>query len=201
MMKKILLAAVAVITLSGVMSVTGCTTAPPATAQIASVSPDKMQPIYLNVAKVEMSDIYKSPMQSPNVEHLFTTMPAAAVQDLVSQKLLAQGDQNILRVIVEDASVVKEDLPVSKDFWGTFKIEPSERYRGQISLRFEMVREQAPDLVIGHATVIAKRTKTVLENASPTDRDRAFVELTEEMMNDVYDGFNTVVKNTFGVRQ
>jgi hypothetical protein len=184
---------------TGLMMTAACTAAPPATDSMPIQTFEQMQQIRLNVAKVEVSDEYQAPTGNGHVEYMFPVTPATATRQLIEKKLLAQGDQNILRVIIEDASAQRETLQVTNDFWGTFRNDPAERYMAQVKLRFELVSESAPDIVKGHASVIGKRGKTVMENASPADRDQAMTELNDALMADVYDGLNTVVRNTFGM--
>lgn len=182
------------------LSLAACTTAPPATNALPELTFEQMAPISLHVAKIEVHDEFRTPVTQDHVEHLFPKTPAAAARELVEKKLTADGFDNILRVIIEDASVIEQKLPVSNDFWSNFTREPSERYNARVSLRFELVNEQAPDIIIGHASVIGERTKTVIEGTSPADRDRAYIALTEELMGDLYNGLDTVVRNTFSRR-
>lgn len=178
-------------------ALSGCVSAPPETA-VPELTFEQMQPIALNVAKIEVFDEYAPPMKDPNIEHLMPTPPAVAAKNLAEKKLLAEGADRLLRVVIEKAAVTKESLPVTQGFWGAFSLEPAERYKANLSLRFELVKEEAPDIIIGHASVTGNRTKTLAEGASPADRDRAMTELTEGLMADLYDGFNTVVRGTFG---
>ena len=180
-----------------VLALSACVNAPPVTSQQVELTLGQMQPIALHVAKIEVFDEFKSPVTEGRVEHLFPTHPSVAAKSLVETKLKADGVDNILRVMIEDASVTEQKLKVANDFLSNFTREPSERYNARVALRFELVNEHAPDIVIAHATVIGQRTKTILENTSPADRDRAYVEMTEELMGDLYNGFDTVVRDTF----
>ena len=181
------------------LALSACTTTAqaPAPQSLPALTFEQMQPVALNVAKIEVSDEFNTPVTEGHVEQLFPLSPASAAKNLAEKKLTAEGSGNILRVIIEDGSVKETKLPVGQDFWSNFSREPSERYDARVSLRFELVNEQAPDVVIGHASVVAERAKTVLEGTSPADRDRAWTEMTNEMMSDLYNGFDGVVRNTF----
>ena len=156
------------------------------------------QPVDLDVASIDVRDDYKPPMQDPNIEHTFPTPPYVAAKKLVKQQLIPAGSANALRVIIEDASVIREELPVEHGILDAFTRQPSERLRAKVLLRFELYSPQAPDIVLGHAEVIAKRTKTLLEDTSIADRDHAYFSLTEDLMDDLNDGLRSIVKNTFG---
>lgn len=181
------------------LALSACAAMGPATApqEVSGLTFDNMQAVPLNVAKIEVFDAFNAPVTEGHVEHLFPVSPAAAARKMAEQKLSAEGSDNLLRVVIEDASVMERKLPVGRDFWSNFNREPSERYDARVSLRFELVNEQAPDIVIGHASVIAERTKTVLEGTSPAARDRAWNEMTDALMGDLYNGFDGVVRNTF----
>jgi len=183
--------------LSAVILLSGCVKSPP-----ASRPPDmtfaNMKPLEMNVAKIEVQNNYRPPLQDPNVEHTFRTPPYVAAENLVKKQLIAAGTENLLRVNIDDASVIREELPLTQGFMGNFMHEPAERLRAKVLLRFELFDLKAPDIVIGHAEVIAKREKTLMEGTSLADRDRAYFNLTEDMMDDLNDGLRSVVKNTFG---
>jgi hypothetical protein len=159
-----------------------------------------VNPIPLNVARIEVTDAYRPPMRSPNIEHLFRVPPADAVKNLLNRALAAAGSEKTLRVEIEDASVIDEKLPVAHGFIGAFSREPSDRYNAKVFLRFELVDPAAPDIVIGHAEVVAHRSHSILNGDSPAERDHAEFELTEALMKDVSDSLNGVVKDTFGKR-
>lgn len=159
---------------------------------------DNLAPVALNVAQVEVRDDYKPPMQAPNVEHTFQTPLYAAAENLLKKQLVAAGSANILRAIIQDASAVEEDLPIDKSFWGHFKKEQSKILKARVVVRFEMASAQAPDLVLSNMTMTAKRNLTLPEGASPSDREKAFFKLTEELTRDLSAGVNSTVKNVYG---
>ena len=188
---------IALLSLSVMVTLAGCMEGPP-----ISTPPDmtfvNLQPLAINAAKIEVIDSYKPPLQEPNVEHTFRTPPYVAAEKLLRKQLIAAGNENVLRAIIDDASVVREELPTTKGFMGNFMREPSERLKAKVLVRFELVSPSAPDIILGHAEVIAKREKTLMNGASPADRDRAYFSLTEDLMDDVNDGLRSIVKTTFG---
>lgn len=184
--------------LAGVM-MTACTLSPPA-PDVPELTFAQVQPVGVNAARIEVIDEYQSPMGKPNVEHLFKTTPAQAVHMLVQKQLVAQGPQNTLRVIIEDASVKQKDLPVTTGVLGAFSKEPAQQYDARMAVRFELVDPTAPDIVMARARVNAARSRTVENNISPATRDLAFFGLTEDLMNDLQVGIAGTVKDTLGRR-
>lgn len=176
--------------------VTACMQAPPATV-VPDLTFENTQPVYLNVKSIEIVDEYRPPLKEPNIEHNYQLSPADAVKRLILRQFVANGQDKILRVIIEDAPVIKEDLPTTSGFWSNFTQEPAERFVAHLSLRFELVSQDSPDIILGHARVVADRSRSILKGASLADRDRAFFELTESLMKDMQESFSTIVKNTF----
>ncbi|MCE9508195.1 MAG: hypothetical protein K8R48_07805 [Alphaproteobacteria bacterium] len=182
-----------------VFLLSGCAGSPSATSQPEMTFAD-LQPFELKVAKIEVRDDYKPPMKAPNVEHSFPVPPYISAENLLKKQLVAAGGGNVLRVIIKEASVVREELPVTGGFWGAFKHEPAERLKAQLIVGFELAGQQAPDIVTGTAEVTAKRSKTLMEDASAADRDSAYFALTEELMHDLNKGLVEVVAKSFGKR-
>jgi hypothetical protein len=180
-----------------VFVLSGCEEGPPS-SQPPDLTFANLQPIQINAAKVEVVDSYKPPMQDPNVEHTFKTPPYVAAEKLLQKQLAPAGTENTLRAIIVDASVVREELPVTKGIAGIFEQEPAERLKGKVMVRFELVSPSAPDIVLGHAEVLARRDKSLMEGISPADRDRAYFALTDDLMDDLNDGLRSIVVNTFG---
>jgi hypothetical protein len=185
--------------LAVVALLSGCTDGPPDT-HTPDLTFANLQPVALDVAKIEVKNNYKPPMQDPNVEHKFPVPPYIAAETLLKKQLVAGGRDNVLHAYIDDASVVREELPITKGIIDTFTRMPAERLNAKVLVRFEMTSPAAPDIVIGHAEVLAKRTKTLLEDTSPADRDSAYFSLTEDLMDDVNDGLKSIVKNTFGTK-
>ena len=174
-----------------------CTDAPPET-QVPRLTFDQVKPIMVNVAKIEIVDRFHAGT-GQHVELMMKQPPEVAVQDLLKKQLVAAGPHGVMRVYIDDASVVGEKLPVTNGMVGMFTHEPGERYHATIDLRFEVGSDDAPDIVTRHANVHADRTKTVMKDASPAERDMAFFQLDDELMTDVSNELLTQVRSTFGL--
>lgn len=180
--------------LFAVLLLAACETAPPATVA-PDVSLADLPKIALNVAHIEIDDRYSAPMKAPNVDHLFRQPPEKIAKDMIASMFEANGSYGTLRVVIEDASVIKRDLPVESGVMGVLKNEESEEYRSRVSLRFELVSDSGSSR---HATVTSDRLRTLLEDSSPADRDMAFFKISESIREDLRSGFTGVVKQTFG---
>ena len=188
---------VALFGLFALVGLSGCVEGPP-----AGTAPDmtfaNLQPLAINAAKIEVVDSYKPPLQDPHVEHTFRTPTYVATEKLLWKQLIAAGPENVLRATIDDASVVREEIPKTKGFMSYFTQQPAERLQAKVLVRFELISSADPGIVLGHAEVIAKRNKTLMEGISPADRARAYFTLTEELMDDLNDGMRSIVVSTFG---
>lgn len=179
----------------------GCADAPPA-AETPQLTLAEVQPLTLNVGKIEVVNHYVPPMRAPNVDHLFRQTPVSLTEALIDKKLVAGGaPDRVLRAIIEDASVTRTDLKVDDSFTGMFQKQPAERYHAHVALRFELVNSDAPDIVLAHAQIGSDHEKTLNNDASPADRDDAYFAMDEAFVKDLDSGMNDIVKKSFGMGQ
>jgi hypothetical protein len=148
-----------------------------------------LQPISLNVARIEVENRYVSPATRPNVEHEFPVSPAAAASNWGRDRLRAVGQTGTARVIVRRASVIEVPLKRSTGVKGAFTRDQSERYDAIIDMKVELRDGNGDVRVTAEST--AKRSQSVSENISLNDREKVWFTLTESMMADL----NTALEN------
>jgi hypothetical protein len=137
------------------------------------------------VARIEIIETYRSPLRPPNVEHLFPTPIAAALKRWSDDRLEAAGGANILRLTIEDASAIVEELETNKDIEALFTTEQAERVDARLQVKIEII---GPDgAVLAYTNTEASRSRTTPENVSLNERDQIYHDLTVVLMND----FNT----------
>ncbi|MBI1216038.1 MAG: hypothetical protein GC185_09500 [Alphaproteobacteria bacterium] len=175
-----------------------CTSAPPASV-VPDLSFDNIPAVNVNAGQVQVVDKYRSPMVLPNVEYLFRQSPEEAAHQLVTEKVLPAGlPDRILKVYIDDASVTAKMLTPDDGLMSLFHSEPGVTYHARVALRFELADRAAPDIIIGHASVVAERDLTMDHAVSPNERNMAFFEMEEKLMKDLGDSLQTIVKGTFG---
>lgn len=153
-----------------------------------------LQPISLNVARIEVENRYVSPATRPNVEHEFPVSPAATASNWGRDRLRAVGSAGVARVIVRRASVVEVPLKRTTGVKGAFTRDQSERYDAVIDMMIEL--RDANGNVRATAESTAKRWRSVSENISLNDREKVWFEMTEAMMADL----NTALENQVRIR-
>ena len=159
--------------------VQGCTT-PPAAPSFAPISFAHLTPIALDVARIEVDERYAPPLKPPNVEHTFPVAPAEAAKLWAQERLTAGGRAGIARVIIEEASVISEKLKTTGGIKGAFTRESAERLVATLTVRVEV--ETAGGLGTGFAEATASRRRTLLEGVTLNERERAYHEITQDLM-------------------
>ena len=136
--------------------------------------------IKFNVSRLETSSKYKAPMKRPNIEHLFPAQPVVAMKRWATDRLKTTGRSGVARFIVHEASVIEEKLKMDSSFTGVFTKQQSERYTGRVEATLEIFDTRGKRL--GFASANAVRSKTVREDATLNERDKAWFDLVEELM-------------------
>jgi hypothetical protein len=174
--------------LAVVFLLTGCATEvqKPGFSQISF---EHLQPISLNVARIEVENRYVSPTTRPNVEHEFPVSPAAVASNWGRDRLRAVGQSGVARVVVRRASVVEVPLKRTTGVTGAFTRDQSERYDAIIDMMVELRDADGNVRVTAEST--AKRSRSVSENVSLIEREKIWFEMTETMMSDL----NTALEN------
>ena len=142
-----------------------------------------LQPISLDVARIEVENIYVSPATPPNVEHKFPASLAALAMNWALDRLNTSGSSKVVRLVVRQASVVEVPLQRSGGLKSIFTRDQSERYDGVIDISVE-IRDEVGN---SRATVetIVSRSQTVPENIPLNQREKVWFRMTEAMMSDL----------------
>lgn len=185
--------------LTVLLASTGCSLSPPVSS-VPELTFDQVRKVPLNVNRIDIIDNYQSPLKAPYAEQKFKQTPEHVATLLIQKQLQAAGGPNALRAIIEDASVIEEDLPQPRDATAMFARQPPKLYRAKVVVRFEMYDEAAPDIVLGNANLAVTRNKSVGGDISLAARDQAFFDLNEALMADLSSGLQTTIKETFGVK-
>ena len=182
---------------AAVLMLSGCLTSN-VTNEWPDIAYGKSPAVRVNAARLDIQDVYRAPMGAPNVDHLFKVTPSMAAQTLASRQVIPVGGQNVMRVIVEDASVRRSTLPPKEGVLGLLPTEPDEQFDARVALRFELADEAAPDIVTGRASVVATRQRTLTGGATLAQREKAYHDIVQALVDDLSQGILTTVGGTFG---
>jgi len=173
-----------------------CSSAPPA-PQFPDLRFTDKPPLQLAVASVDLREVYLPPGHAPNVDHLFPVTPVHAVESWAHDRLIPTGSGPLRAVMtIEDASVIETDLAKQTGVNAWFNTQQSERYDLSIAATVNIV--DPTGLVVRSATVKTTRSQTVLENASPNQRDHVFYDMTKAAMADFDQRMESEMRSHFG---
>lgn len=159
--------------------VASCDTTPPK-HDLPQITFAHLAPITLDAARIEVVSNYVPPLKAPNVEHRFPILPEAAMKRWAADRLRAGGAAGAARFVITDAAVVEEPLPLSKGLAGIFKKEQAERYNATAEASLEIIDTRG--LRKGFASARTFYSRTVAEDVSLNERERAWFEIVEALM-------------------
>jgi hypothetical protein len=169
---------VALMLLSGVM-VSSCDSTPKVPAVPPEISFTRYQPIYLDVANIEIIEEYKSPMKEPFVEHLLPVSPAEATRAWVKDRMRSVGLNHSLQVIIKDASVVASEPPPPEGVKDYF-VGPDRRYDARVEIEMRIYRDSP--MSDASITIMATQSNTLSKKASLAERKLAFYHMVSALM-------------------
>ncbi len=163
------------------LALAACQTPPPV-QRLPELTFGHLDRLNLDVAAIEVVSEYRSPMKAPHVEHLFPTPPQTALERWAADRLEAAGRQGIARFVIQNAQATATPLAFDKGLAGAFTKEQSVRYEASVEAFLEIVDERG--FRKGFSSARASRTRTMPEDATLNERDKAWFELTEAVMQD-----------------
>jgi hypothetical protein len=172
----------------------GCETQVPH-AQFPELTYSQLPPINLNVARVDVVQQYHPPGKKPHVEQLFPVVPALAAERWARDRLRAVGNDGVVRFTVVYAGVVEVPLKRTTGIQGMFTVDQSERYDGAIEVKIQILDGQGNELA--SVSTRAARSHSVPEDITLLGREKAWFEMTEQMMNDLNTALDQQIKQNF----
>lgn len=137
----------------------------------------------LNVERIKIVNDYKPPLREPNVEHNFVTPPYVAAQQWAQNRFQAVGNIGQATVRVLDAKVIHQNMPVRNGVEGMFYNDQGEKLEARLVVRVEVESPQYENIPYAEAEVV--RNMTLPENITLAERDRAYQQLTTDMISEL----------------
>ena len=159
----------------------GCET-PVAMQKLPKLTFVHLQPFSVNVASIEIVNQFSSKMKAPHIEHRLPTSPTTALIQWAKDRLKATGKFGKLRIFIEDASATEIRLDLDKSLKGQFTKQQSHLYK--FSLRVTALLTDASGTLLGSAKATATRSATLREDISLNERQRAWFDLMDRLIND-----------------
>lgn len=127
---------------------------------------------------------------APNVagdvqeRYQFPTRLDSGIEQWAKDRLSLRGGENILKLDIQESSVIEEPLPVEEGFMGLFKNEQSSRYTARLRVSLALYSSDRPTARAG-ADGESTRTMTLPEGASVAERQQAFNDLVIKVLQDI----------------
>ncbi len=139
--------------------------------------------INLDVAQMEIVSDFQPTGQPPHYEHLMPVSPEAAAIRWAKDRLHPVGRTGYARVVIKDAKVIKTDLRTDKSLGGMFKDEQAERYQATLEVTVQIQDER--HMVLGDVTARATRLRSLAEDVTVNERERAMYDISDSMSHDI----------------
>jgi hypothetical protein len=141
--------------------------------------------ITFDAQEIVVRDRYEPPFGESNVEHLFPTTPAHAVRIWAEDRLQARGRQGLIEVLITDASVQE------------FQKKLYDLYKGQLAVEVKMY-DGEKRLPVAETQARVRISRTIGEDASLTERENLFAEMTREMIKQLDSSLEQGIRLYFG---
>jgi hypothetical protein len=150
-------------------------------------------PILLEASQIEIRTLY----QPSDADRAFPVPPVQALQNWARDRLRASGRGGPARFTIGRASTTTKDLPIQGGISGTFTDQLSQQYDVAIDATLELLDEHGMALRTVHVT--ASRSQSVLQSATPNDREKARYDLVKAVMASVDQQLEQQIRNNFGL--
>lgn len=137
-------------------------------------------PIRLDVARIDIVEAYRPPLEALNVEHLFPVRPTDAARQWASDRLRPAGRAGRAEAIVRSASVTETALERTGGIRGAFTTDRTERYDAEIAIAVHIYDDAGTERASASATV--RQSRTAAEDFTLNDRERLWHAMTAAMM-------------------
>ncbi|HEY1096721.1 MAG TPA: hypothetical protein VGF14_05725 [Alphaproteobacteria bacterium] len=164
----------------GSLLVLGCSTGTPEPRPMPVLGYHKYPQVRLNVGRIEVVNNYNPGQQPGHIENQMAMPLPDAVNDWAKTRFQAMGQDGVLTITIDNASVISENLQRTSGVKGVFTIDQSQRVTGQIALRF--ASSNASFGTSGNAQVSVKSSRTMAEDSSLQTQDIILANLTDNMM-------------------
>lgn len=181
-----------------VIGMMGCTTSPPQ-GRVAVETFEHLQPVYLDVSRIEVQDQYALPMQAPHVEHNLVNPPYNAAFNMMRRAFQSDGANDILELNIVEASVLKTKVEDPSPSFKLWQKQYGRKYDGNLRVEIVLKRSVPPYEVIGQGNVSAKRELILPESMSLSEQEVAINSMTEKMITDLRKGLIAVLDEQFGL--
>lgn len=165
-----------------VVALWGCSTTEPSQT-FPEVTFGHLPQIQVNAARVEVRVQYKSPLKSPNVEHLSPLSFEQALNTWASHRFITDiSSENYVVVRINEDSITEKELPMDTGLTGALKKEQEYEYESVLEVEFKLLTPSGTSLADANTRVWQRRSVT--EGLSQYERRMIWLEMVEKAVNE-----------------
>ncbi len=168
------------LTIATTILLVACTTSTPLPRPMPTLAYQKYPPMRLNVAQIQVVDNYTAQNQPPFIEGQMASPLPQVVHNWASNRFQARGQDGVLTITIEKASVTTDSLKRTTGMRGMLTIDQAQKLAGQIDVKFTVANVSFGSS--GSANVGVKGMRTVTEDASLQQQDIVLADLTDGLM-------------------
>ncbi len=176
---------VAVIALiTAIFSLTACQSPPE--KQFPLSTWEHQDIIVFNLGALEIDTKATPKIDPPYVGYLFPLSPLDAARNWGNQRLAVNGDNNLLRYTILEATAIETALEVDQSLEKYFTDEQSERYDVRIVVELSIINEKKINQehgILARVRAHANQSRTVPQGIKLAEREQIWFEMVETAMN------------------
>jgi hypothetical protein len=176
--------------------VAGCAGNPPPALTFPPISFSQEAPIKLDVARIEVVSQFKPPAERPHIEYDMPVSPETAVRRWATDRLRAVGHDNVLRVLIKDATATETPVKTEKGLAASFKDQTNADVAMNIDIALQVLDQD--QYVVSEVTYQTARSHTEIEGMKLNDRDQLLYDMVNDMARSMDHDIKPNIDNTFG---
>src|SRR5579862_5957007 len=133
-------------------------------------------PLLLDAGQINIRTLY----QATASDRAFPVPPAQALENWARDRLKASGRGGPARFTINNASTKITDLPIKGGVSGTFTDQVSQQYDVAAEATLEILDNRG--MAVRTVHVSASRSQSVLQSATPNDREQVRYDLVKTLM-------------------
>lgn len=155
---------------------------PPSEVRFPEITFGHQAPFTLTASRIDVDSRYQPPMRAPNIEHLVPVPPERALRRWAQDRLRTGGQPGTVRFTITEASVTEYPLAVTGGVRGAFTKDQAAEFTATVEASVEVLDGRGFRLAF--ATARVNRLKSIREDTTLNDRERALFSLVDDVMKD-----------------
>lgn len=174
---------------------TACST-PDRPQSFPDVTFEHLRQLQVDAARIDIEQLYKSPLRSPNVEHLSPLSFRKAINTWSARRFVTNvNSPNHILISVKESSITSKALPMNTGISGALKKEQEFEYESVLDMTLQLVSPNGTVLADVASRIWQQRTVT--EGLSQYEQRMVWLEMVEGAVNELDRQLETRLRQNF----